>query len=66
MTGMKVAVDRLDAAIERKEGILVATGNGLLAITELQPVNSRRMGIAQYLAGHPLGPGLVLGTRTER
>jgi len=50
----------------RKEGILVATGNGLLAITELQPVNSRRMGVGQYLAGHPLAPGLVLGTRTER
>ncbi|TLY29548.1 MAG: methionyl-tRNA formyltransferase [Nitrospirae bacterium] len=47
----------------RKEVILVATGNGLLAITELQPVNSRRMGVAQYLAGHPLAPGLVLGTR---
>ena len=45
----------------RKEGILVATGNGLLAITEIQPVNSRRMSIAQYLAGHTLSPGLVLG-----
>jgi len=44
-----------------KEGIMVATGNGMLAITELQPVNSRRMSVAQYLAGHSLLPGLVLG-----
>ncbi|MGH7228515.1 MAG: methionyl-tRNA formyltransferase, partial [Nitrospiraceae bacterium] len=45
----------------RKEGILVSTGKGLLTITELQPVNSRRMSITQYLAGHTLSPGLVLG-----
>ncbi|MGH7204790.1 MAG: methionyl-tRNA formyltransferase [Nitrospiraceae bacterium] len=44
-----------------KGRILVATGKGLLAITELQPVNSRRMGVAQYLAGHILSTGLVLG-----
>jgi methionyl-tRNA formyltransferase len=44
-----------------KDAILVATGKGLLAITELQPANSRRMTAAQYLAGHPLAPGLVLG-----
>ena len=44
-----------------KDAILVATGKGLLAVTELQPANSRRMTAAQYLAGHPLAPGLVLG-----
>ncbi len=44
-----------------KDGILVATGDDLLAIMELQPANSRRMTAAQYLAGHPLAPGLVLG-----
>ncbi|TAJ35078.1 MAG: methionyl-tRNA formyltransferase [Nitrospirae bacterium] len=44
-----------------KEGLLVATGGGLLAITEFQPANSRRMSVAQYLAGHPLTPGLTLG-----
>lgn len=44
-----------------RDALLVATGGGLLAITELQPANSRRMTVAQYLAGHPLSPGLVLG-----
>ncbi len=46
----------------RKDALLVVTGKGLLAITELQPANSRRMGVAQYLAGHPLAPGLRLGS----
>lgn len=46
-----------------KEGLLVATGSGALRITELQPANSRRMTVAEYLAGHRLVPGLVLGKR---
>jgi methionyl-tRNA formyltransferase len=45
----------------KKEGLLVATGRGLLSIAEFQPANSRRMNVAQYLAGHPLAPGLMLG-----
>lgn len=44
-----------------KDALLVATGKGLLAITELQPANSRKMTAAQYLAGHPIPPGLMLG-----
>lgn len=44
-----------------KEAILVATGKGVLAITELQPANSRRMTTAQFLAGHRLLPGQMLG-----
>jgi methionyl-tRNA formyltransferase len=48
-----------------KDAILVTTGKGLLAVTELQPANSRRMTAAQYLAGHPLPPGLILGKRDE-
>jgi methionyl-tRNA formyltransferase len=44
-----------------KEALLVETGDGLLAITEFQPASSRRMSVAQYLAGHPLSPGLMLG-----
>lgn len=44
-----------------KEAIHVATGEGVLAVKELQPANSRRMTVAQYLAGHPsIGPGLQL------
>ncbi|MEW6245775.1 MAG: methionyl-tRNA formyltransferase [Nitrospirota bacterium] len=44
-----------------KEAILVATGDGLLSITEIQPASSRRMTAAQFLAGHQLSPGQVLG-----
>jgi methionyl-tRNA formyltransferase len=43
-----------------KDTIRVATGNGVLAIAELQPANSRRMSIQQYLAGHRVSPGLQL------
>lgn len=43
------------------EAIHVATGEGVLALLELQPANSRRMGVAQYVAGHPISVGLQLG-----
>ena len=43
------------------EAIHVATGEGVLAVTELQPANSRRMAVSQYLAGHPVAVGLQLG-----
>jgi len=43
------------------EAIHVATGDGVLAVMELQPANSRRMAVAQYLAGHPIAVGLRLG-----
>ena len=39
----------------------VATGEGVLAVTELQPANSRRMAVSQYLAGHPIAVGERLG-----
>jgi methionyl-tRNA formyltransferase len=44
----------------RKDAIHVATGQGVLAIRELQPANSRRMPAAQYLAGHFLQVGMQL------
>ncbi|HSL05924.1 MAG TPA: methionyl-tRNA formyltransferase [Nitrospiraceae bacterium] len=44
-----------------REAIHVATGDGVLAVTELQPANSRRMAVSQYLAGHPIAVGLQLG-----
>ncbi len=44
-----------------KEGLVVATGDGVLRIMEFQPANSRRMSVAQYLTGHTLAPGLRLG-----
>lgn len=43
-----------------KDAIHIATGRGLLAVTELQPANGRRMMIQQYLAGHRLAPGFRL------
>jgi len=43
-----------------KDAIHVATGQGVLAIRELQPANGRRMPAAQYLAGHPLQIGMQL------
>jgi len=44
-----------------KDALLVQTGSGLLRITEVQPANSRRMSVSQYLAGHALEPGLQFG-----
>jgi methionyl-tRNA formyltransferase len=43
-----------------KDAIHVATGNGVLMLMELQPANSRRMTVAQYLAGNPVGVGYRL------
>jgi methionyl-tRNA formyltransferase len=43
------------------ETIHVATGAGVLAVMELQPTNSRRMAVSQYLTGHPIAAGLQLG-----
>jgi methionyl-tRNA formyltransferase len=43
------------------DAIHVATGEGILAVMELQPANSRRMTVSQYLAGHPVTVGLQLG-----
>jgi methionyl-tRNA formyltransferase len=54
--GMIVAITR--------EAIHVATGNGVLGVMELQPANSRRMAVSQYLAGHPVAIGLQLGGPT--
>ncbi|HSQ92442.1 MAG TPA: methionyl-tRNA formyltransferase [Nitrospiraceae bacterium] len=44
------------------DAIHVATGEGILAVMELQPANSRRMTVSQYLAGHPITVGLQLGS----
>jgi methionyl-tRNA formyltransferase len=44
-----------------KDAIHVATGSEILAITELQPANSRRMTVMQYLAGHTVHVGARFG-----
>jgi methionyl-tRNA formyltransferase len=40
-----------------KQAIHVETSRGVLAITELQPANGRRMKAGEYLAGHPISVG---------
>ncbi len=60
LTGGSAAPPGRIAAVT-KDAIHVATGNGVLAVKELQPANSRRMTVAQYLAGHPIQAGLQLG-----
>lgn len=41
-----------------KERIDVATGGGTIQIVEIQPSDSRRMTVAQYLAGHRVAEGI--------
>ena len=43
-----------------KDRIDVATGGGTIQIVDIQPSNSRRMTVAQYLAGHRLAEGICL------
>ncbi len=44
-----------------KKVLRVATGEGVLAITELQPEGKRRMKTEEYLNGYNITPGTVLG-----
>ncbi len=53
--GTIVAVDR--------QSILVATGEGLLDVQEIQPANSKRMPVSQFLTGHKVTTGMQLGCR---
>jgi methionyl-tRNA formyltransferase len=48
--------------VASRESLIVATGKGRLSITELQPAGGRRLTVAQYMAGHRLAPGQVLGS----
>ncbi|HQS99806.1 MAG: methionyl-tRNA formyltransferase [Hydrogenophilales bacterium 16-64-46] len=41
--------------------LVVATGEGALAITELQPAGAKRMTAAAFCAGHDFAPGATLG-----
>jgi methionyl-tRNA formyltransferase len=43
------------------EAIVVATGEGVLAVTALQPAGRKRMTARAFLAGHPLHVGELLG-----
>ena len=50
--GRIVAVD--------KQSILVATGEGLLGLQEIQTANSKRMPVSQFLTGHKVTAGMQL------
>jgi methionyl-tRNA formyltransferase len=45
----------------RDAPLLVAAGDGVVALHELQPASGRRMSAAEYVRGRPLVPGSVLG-----
>ncbi len=45
-----------------KDRLEVATGDGTIQILDIQPSNSRRMTMAQYLAGHRVAEGAKLQT----
>ena len=44
-----------------RDRVWVATGEGLLGLTELQLENKKRLSSREFLAGHPLRPGTMLG-----
>lgn len=44
-----------------KQSIQVATGQGILEILEIQTANSKRMAVANFLAGHRVNVGAQLG-----
>ena len=48
-----------------KQAIVVATGDGLLDIREIQTANSKRMSVGQFLAGHRVITGEQLGSPVE-
>ena len=43
-----------------KDRVEVATGSGTIHILDIQPSNSRRMTMAQYLTGHRMTEGISL------
>ncbi len=44
-----------------KKALRIATGEGILAVTELQPEGKRRMKTEEYLNGYTVAAGTVLG-----
>lgn len=50
---------------DHTRGLVVACGQGVLALDAVQPEGKRRMTAAEYLAGRALGVGDVLGVRND-
>jgi methionyl-tRNA formyltransferase len=45
------------------DGVHVACGEGALCLMELQKPGGRRLGVREFLAGHPVTPGMVFAPR---
>lgn len=45
-----------------RDAIHVSTGRGVLSIEQLKPEGRRAMTAREFLAGHPVAPGVILGT----
>ncbi len=58
----KLAVPGEIVDIDKSGEIVIATGEGFVAIQELQPASKRRMTAAEYLRGHTMDIGTVLGS----
>lgn len=48
-----------------KQGLMVACGTGILEIDEIQSAGSKRMNAKDYLLGHPIEVGMILGKADE-
>jgi len=62
-TSETAPADREPGTIVRvgKDEIAVATGDGVLAIRELQPAGKRQQSAGEFMRGHPLRPGDKFG-----
>jgi methionyl-tRNA formyltransferase len=49
--------------LDRHEGVLVQTGNGIIGIRELQPENKKRMDFSEFINGYRGLKGTVLESR---
>ncbi len=52
--------------VDGKQGLLVATGNGLLRVLQLQAQGGRAMAASDYLRGHPMAVGSLLGAEAMK
>ncbi|HHY38648.1 MAG TPA: hypothetical protein GX507_06975, partial [Clostridia bacterium] len=46
---------------DQVEGLLVATGDGIIKVEEIQREGGKRMNTSSFLRGFPLKPGLLFG-----
>ena len=52
--------------VSGQNGIVVAAGEGAVALLEVQLAGKKRMSAAEFLHGHPLQAGTILGMKTLR